>query len=122
MRLLLLDTAIGLLLLGAIALAARPRHRRGSARMRRLGSVLVALPMPAAVAVHLTLQLPTRVDQGLFIGGAALFAVGAALVLGGEDDDWREERDDESPPWWPAFERDLRDYESERARRERLLL
>jgi hypothetical protein len=112
MRLLLLDALIGLLLLAVIAAAAYKRRRRiRSARVCRCGWVLVALPMPAAVVAHLALELPTRIDQAFFVAGALSFAIGAVIVLGNEDEDWREEREDDLPPWWPAFERDFREYE-----------
>jgi hypothetical protein len=61
--------------------------------------------------------LPTALDQGLFVAGVVAFAIGAIIVLGSREDGWSEERDEESPPWWPAFERDLRDYELEQRRR-----
>jgi hypothetical protein len=73
--------------------------------------------MPAAVAAHLVLQLPTRIDQGFFVAGAASFAIGAVIVLGYEDGDWHQEREEDPPPWWPAFERDFREYERTSSRR-----
>ena len=113
------DAAAGGFLLVAIAVAAQRRGGRAcSRRLRALGWVLVAGPLPAAVMLHLLLPLPTEVDQAAFLAGVAAFAVGAAVVLGREDDDWREPAEAASPPWWPAFERDLRAYERERSRRE----
>lgn len=121
MRVVLLDAAAGGFLLAAIAVAAQKRGGRAcSQRLRAFGWVLVAGPLPAAVMLHLLLPLPTGVDQAAFLAGVAAFAIGAALVLGREEDDWREPAEAPSPPWWPAFERDLHDYERERSRRERV--
>ena len=111
MRLLLFDVGIGVFLLAVIAAAAYKRPRVEPEVLRRYGWALVALPLPAAVAAHLTLHLSTALDQALFVAGVACFALGAAILLRRDDEDWREQRDDESPPWWPAFERELRDYE-----------
>jgi hypothetical protein len=118
MRLLPLDAAVGVLLLAAIILAARrPGRRALSRRVRACGWLLVAGPLPAAVAAHAILQMPEGLDEALFLAGVAAFAVGAALVLSGDEEDWRQEQDEVSPPWWPAFERDLREYELESWRR-----
>jgi uncharacterized membrane protein len=118
MRLILLDALIGLLLLAVIAAAAYKRRRRiRSARVCTCGWILLALPLPAAVVAHLTLQLSTRIDQAFFIAGAASFAIGAVIVLGNEDEDWHQESEDDLPPWWPAFERDFREYERTSSRR-----
>jgi len=68
--------------------------------------------------LRLFLPLPASLDQAAFLAGVGAFAVGAALVLGREEDDWREPAEAPSPPWWPAFERDLRHYERERSPRE----
>jgi hypothetical protein len=69
------------------------------------------------VCLHLAGVLSPNVDQILFLGSVVAFAAGAALLLGAandeEDEDWREGNDD-SPPWWPEFERELRDYERDR--------
>ena len=113
------DAAAGGFLVAAIVVAAQRRGGRAcSRRLRALGWALVAGPLPAAVMLHLLLPLPTGVDQAAFLAGVAAFAVGAALVLGREEDDWREPAEAPSPPWWPAFERDLRAYEREHSRRE----
>jgi hypothetical protein len=117
MRLLLPDAAIGVLLLAAIAIASRQSRRVWSARVRTCGWLLVAVPLPLAVGVHLMIRLPLLVDQGAFIAGVVAFAIGAVLVLGDEETDWRSEREDDTPPWWPAFERDFRHYESSEHRR-----
>jgi hypothetical protein len=111
MLLVLLDAAVGVLLLTSIALAATSRRSVRSHRLRALGFALVAVPLPLAVALHLTLRLPSTADQAAFLAGVAAFAVGAALILrADEGDDWGEEREDDSPPWWPAFEREFRIY------------
>ncbi|SRR6266540_5109062 len=111
MLLLAFDVLVGTLLLGAIlGLAARGRRRKPQ-HVRALGWTLL-IPLPFAVFLHLALELPQTTDQTLFIAGVVAFAVGAALVLGADDEeDWREPTDD-SPPWWPAFEREFRDYAS----------
>ncbi|HEU5211796.1 MAG TPA: hypothetical protein VFU10_03430 [Gaiellaceae bacterium] len=119
MRVVLLDAAAGGFLLAAIAVAAQRRGSRArSRRVRFLGWVLVAVPLSVAVMLHLLVPLPTSLDQAAFLAGVAAFAVGAALVLRRDEDDWREAGEAPSPPWWPAFERDLGDYERERSRRE----
>jgi hypothetical protein len=113
--LLAVDVGVGVALVAVIAaLAARPTRRRGVAS-RALGWALVAVPLPAAVCLHLAGVFSPNVDQLAFLGSVVAFAVGAALLLGETDDeeDWREGGDD-SPPWWPEFERELRDYERNR--------
>jgi hypothetical protein len=109
MLLLVIDAVLGTMLLVAIALATRaPKQRSGS--LRAVGWILVAVPLPAAVALHVAGALSAPVDQTLFVTGVAAFAIGSALVLGSRnDDDWSEEPDG-SPPWWPEFERELEDY------------
>jgi hypothetical protein len=117
MRVVLLDAAAGGFLVAAIAVAAWRRGGRARSRLvRALGWVLVAGPLPVAVMLHLLLPLPPSVDQAAFLAGVAAFAVGAALILGRGEDDWSEPAEEPSPPWWPAFERDLRDYDRERSR------
>ena len=65
----------------------------------------MAVPLPLAVVLH--------PGQAAFLASVAAFAVGAALILGDEEEGWnRDDIADETPPWWPAFERDLREYES----------
>lgn len=113
--LLAIDAGVGVALVALIAaLAARRTPRRGE-RVRALGWVLVAGPLPAAVCLHLAGILSPNVDQIAFLASVVAFAVGAALLLGAAEDeeDWREGSDD-SPPWWPEFERELRDYERNR--------
>jgi hypothetical protein len=114
MLLVVLDALLGMLLLGTIAALAGAR-RRAPASARATGWALVAIPLPAAVGVHLLTHLSPPVDQTLFIAGVAGFAVGAALLLGRDDEDWREPEDD-SPPWWPEFERAFDEY-ANRSRR-----
>src|SRR5262249_35105451 len=111
MLLVLLDAAVGILLLASILLLATRYARVTSPSLRVLGWTLVAVPLPLAVVLHLTLGLLEAADPGGFFFGVLAFAVGAALVIRADDeDDWREEREDDSPPWWPAFEREFRIY------------
>jgi uncharacterized membrane protein len=116
MTLLAVDVGAGVALVALIvALAARPTYRR-SEGSRAVGWVLVAGPLPLVVGLHLAGVLSPNVDQIAFLGSVVAFAVGAALLLGtaeDEDEDWRDSGDD-SPPWWPEFERELRDYERDR--------
>jgi hypothetical protein len=68
--------------------------------------------------MHLLLPLPIAVDEAIFVAGAVAFAAGALLVLGRDDGDADEPpHDDADPPWWPAFERQLRIYSTTRPRR-----
>jgi hypothetical protein len=118
MRLLLLDAAVGVLLLAAIAVAAqRPRRCAPAAGVQACGWALVCVPLPAAVVLHLFFSVSASIDQAAFLAGVTAFAVGALLLLGREEDDWREEPDEDSTPWWPAFERDLHEYDLERTLR-----
>ncbi len=112
MRLLLIDAAMGVLLLAAITGAAMGANRRKQSSSRKaLGWILVCLPLPLAVGLHLTARLPETSDQAAFLVGVAAFAIGAALILrSGGDDDFRHERDEEPPPWWPDFEREFQEY------------
>jgi hypothetical protein len=109
MPLLVLDAVLGLLLLVAIGFSTRAPARKSDAA-RAAGWILVAVPLPFAVALHVAGALPRATDQALFIAGVVAFAIGSALLLGSrEDDDWRE-APDESPPWWPEFERQFDEY------------
>ena len=104
MRLVLLDGAIGVLALATIAAAGARSHPPRPRSIRVAGWLLVAVPLPLAVVLH--------PGQAAFLASVVAFAVGAALVLGDEKQDWnREDEVDETPPWWPAFERELREYE-----------
>lgn len=109
MTLIVLDALLGAMLLIAIALASRAPAQK-SDEARATGWMLVAVPLPLVVVLHVAGVLPRTTDQALFITGVVAFAVGSALVLGSrDDDDWREAVDD-SPPWWPEFEREFDDY------------
>lgn len=112
MRLVVLDTVAGLLLLSVIAVAStRGKRRNGSERRTGLGWILVAVPLPFAVGIHLKGGIPQVVDQSIFLLGVVAFAVGAALILtADDDDDFRRENGDDSPPWWPEFEREFHEY------------
>jgi hypothetical protein len=109
---LLIDLALGAVLVATIALAAR-RAPVGSSRAGRwlVGSLLIAVPLPLAVGVQVLAPLPPPLGEGSFVAGLAAFAAGALLVLGRDDeDDLRGDSEREHPPWWPEFERDFRAY------------
>jgi hypothetical protein len=111
MRVLLLDAAAGIGLLATITLSAQRAPQKRSRNVRTLGWVLVAGPLPLAVALHAAGRLPPTADQVAFLSAVAAFAIGAALVLSVDDqDDLRDDADDDSPPWWPEFEREFRAY------------
>jgi hypothetical protein len=112
MQLVLIDSVAGIALLATIGLVASRRPRVESRSLRRLGWILVAVPLPSVVALHLSGQLPQTTDQAAFLTAVVAFAVGAALVLSDDEEDWREELESDSPPWWPQFERDFREYSS----------
>jgi hypothetical protein len=111
MRLVLLDAAAGIGLLATITLSARRAPQKRSRHIRALGWMLVAGPLPVAVALHAAGRLPPTADQVTFLSAVAAFAIGAALVLSVDDEeDQRGDADDDSPPWWPEFEREFRAY------------
>ncbi|OLD99186.1 MAG: hypothetical protein AUG91_07325 [Actinobacteria bacterium 13_1_20CM_4_69_9] len=112
MPLVLVDAAVGVLVPAAIIVFGIRARRPRSARVRGFGWLLVAVPLPLAVALHLAGRLPATVDQATFLACVAAFALGAALVLSGEEPDWGREDADETPPWWPAFEEEFRAYEA----------
>jgi hypothetical protein len=115
MPLLILDAALGALLLVVVALLASRDRRRKPRHLRALGWALVCIPLPAAVLVHVLRAVSPATDQTLFVIGVVSFAVGAALLIGSkEDEDWRH-ADDDSPPWWPEFEREFRTYSRTRS-------
>ena len=111
MRFLLLDAAAGIGLLATITLSARRAPQKRSRNIRAFGWVLVAGPLPLAVALHAAGRLPPTADQVVFLSAVAAFAIGAAIVLSvDEEEDQRGDADDDSPPWWPEFEREFRAY------------
>jgi hypothetical protein len=111
MRVLLLDAAAGIGLLATIILSARRAPQQRSRHVRTLGWMLIAGPLPLAVALHAAGRLPPTADQVTFLSAVAAFAIGAALVLSADDEeDQRADADDDSPPWWPEFEREFRAY------------
>jgi hypothetical protein len=111
MRLLLLDAAAGIGLLATITLSARRASQKRSRHVRALGWMLVAGPLPLAVALHAAGRLPPTTDQVVFLSAVAAFAIGAALVLSVDDEeDQRGDADDDPPPWWPDFEREFQEY------------
>lgn len=111
MRYLLLDAAAGIGVLATITLSARRAPQKRSRHIRALGWVLVAGPLPLAVALHAAGRMPPTADQVAFLSAVAAFAIGAALVLSVDDEeDQCDDADDGSPPWWPEFEREFRAY------------
>src|SRR3954462_8481736 len=113
MRFLLLDAAAGIGLLATITLSARRAPEKRSRNLRALGWVLVAGPLPLAVALHAAGRLAPSAAQVSFLSAVAAFAIGAALVLGvSHEYDQRDDIEDDSPPSWPKFEREFRRYAS----------
>ena len=90
-----------------------------SAELQALGWVLVAVPLPAAIAIHLSVLHSGRLDQALFVSALLAFALGAVLVLARNGDDGGARDDDPDPLWWPAFEQSFHEYVSA-PRRERV--
>ena len=112
-----LDLAIGACLVAAIGLATAFAPQRQE-RVRLAGWLLVALPLPLAVALHLVRAVDGAEDQALFAGGALAFAIGAFLVLGSDGGGFSRGRDDgPDPEWWPDFERPFRAYVNDTSRR-----
>lgn len=112
---------LGLCLLTAIGLARRTPALTPSVARRALGFVLVAVPLPLALALHLLVRPAAALDQGAFVLGVVAFGVGAVLLLASEGGDERRDvtPDPDPAPWWPAFEREFGAYarESRRVRR-----
>ena len=123
MRFLLLDAAAGTGLLATITLSARRAPQKRSRNIRAFGWVLVAGPLPLAVALHAAGRLPPTADQVVFLSAVAAFAIGAALVLSVDDEeDQRGDAEDDSPPWWPEFEREFRAYARRPTARRRTII
>ena len=74
--------------------------------------MLVAVPLPFALALHLLVRPAAAVDQAAFVLGVVAFGVGAVLLLSWERGDERPDvtPDPDPAPWWPAFEREFRAY------------
>ena len=109
----LLALLLGLCLLTAIGFAARRSYGSAPSRARlALGALLVAVPLPLALMLHLFVGLRASVDQAAFVLGVVAFGAGAFLLLArdGEDDERDHERDPGPAPWWPEFEREFRAY------------
>ena len=72
--------------------------------------MLVAVPLPLALAVHLLVR--PAVDQAALVLGVVAFGTGAFLLLPWDDEDERLDatRAPGPAPWWPAFEREFRAY------------
>jgi hypothetical protein len=83
-----------------------------------VGSLLVVVPLPLALAIHLLVELPAIIDQAAFVLGVAAFGVGAFLILpwDGEDEGGDSARKPDPAPWWPEFEREFRAYSDRRVR------
>jgi hypothetical protein len=108
-----LPPLLGLSILAVIAFAARLSPRSTSSRARRaFGYVLVAVPLPLAVALHLFLWPASALDQIAFVVGVVAFGAGVLLVLPGEEEDdrWELPNDPGPTPWWPDFEQEFREY------------
>jgi hypothetical protein len=104
---------LGLFALGVIGFASRPARTATTSRARRsAGWLLVLVPLPSALALHLFLRPEPALDRLAFVVGTVAFAFGALLVLPSKDEDEHDEGDaDPDPtPWWPEFERDFRAY------------
>ena len=105
---------LGLCLLTAIGVAARRAPETApSAGRRALGTLLVVVPLPLALAFHLLVRPDVAVDQAAFALGVVAFGFGAFLLLpwNGEDERRDGTPDPDPRPWWPAFERQFRAYE-----------
>ena len=74
--------------------------------------MLVAVPLPFALASHLLARPATPLDQAAFVVGVIAFGVGVFLVLpwSAEDERLDPEDDPDPAPWWPAFEREFHAY------------
>jgi hypothetical protein len=116
---LVVDLVLGVLLVAAIALAAR-RSSAGAAsseRQRALGWLLIALPLPVAVVVEVLAPLRPALAEITFVVGIVAFATGSLLVVRhGDGGGHREDGEPETPPWWPDFEREFRAYARRSAR------
>jgi hypothetical protein len=80
--------------------------------------MLVAVPLPLALVLHLFVGLPAIVDPAAFVLGVAAFGAGAFLILplDGENDRGVDASDPGPAPWWPDFEREFRAYSDRRVR------
>lgn len=74
------------------------------------------MPLPAALALHVLARPTAVVDRAAFVLGVVAFAVGAFLLLGNEDERGEVRSNPDPLPWWPAFERQFRVYDSRRTR------
>jgi hypothetical protein len=108
-----LPLLLGLTVLAVIAVAAWRSPKPTSSRARRsFGYVLIVVPLPLAVALHLFVWPASALDRIAFVVGVIAFGVGALLVLpGGDEGEQPDLPDDPDPaPWWPDFEREFREY------------
>jgi hypothetical protein len=112
------------LLLGWTVFLVRRRRARAWPCLPRFGASLVpGCLLVDAAALIAAFRWPTA-ESNSFVFAllwlAVLFSVTAYFALrtpgdgrGGDD----EPREEPEPPWWPEFERDLRDYMRRRPRR-----
>ena len=79
----LLALLLGLCLLTAIGFAARRSHGSAPSRARlALGALLVAVPLPLALTLHLFVGLRVAVDQAAFVLGVVAFGSRRVPPLG----------------------------------------
>jgi hypothetical protein len=104
--------------LTAIGVAARRSSGPSPSGTRlTLGWLLVLVPLPAALALHVLAHPAGVVDQAAFMLGVVAFGIGAFLLLPASGDERGEAAPSPDPmPWWPAFERQFRAYDSRRTR------
>lgn len=107
-----------------VAVLIRRRRRRAWPCVSGFGLSLVpACLLTDSAALIAALRFPTR-DANSFVFVllwlAFLFSITAYFALRTPDDgNWSDDDADEEypePPWWPDFERDLRDYMRRRPR------
>ena len=112
MSILVIDVALAAVLVAILVTTCRRTLFGASSRHRRtVGWLLIALPLPLAVATEVFASPPHAFADAAFVAGLAAFAVGVLLVLRSDDeDDRRGDAELEGPPWWPEFERDFRTY------------
>jgi hypothetical protein len=92
--------------IGAVAWRSMRRALCG-----RLEVALLTIGVAAVPAFALALLLAGPAAALTVPTGATLVGFAAAFISGGDDSDPEPDVD---PPWWPSFERDLRDYERTR--------
>ncbi len=114
------DAAIGVAVVGLIALAPWVCARLDLRRATALGVPLVLLLPLVVVAGPRPGSAPFE-SQTLFLVALLAFAIGSALLVAAAEGDggWGSgggPGDSPEPPWWPDFERDFRRYAGRRVR------